>query len=315
MTTSLTNAAPPTDGTGSPWPSWVAPVLIANVVAQVGIVVTGGLVRLTGSGLGCPTWPQCAPGSYTPTIEQAEGYHRFIEFGNRLLTFVLAVVAVAALYAAVKHLRRRHLTVAAALVLGGVALQALIGGITVLTSLHPVTVSLHFMVSAALIAAASYLWFARHEPRAPRHLLVPRLAVMLAWATTAVAGIVLALGTVVTGSGPHSGDAEAPARYGFDPRTISWLHADAVMLFVGLLLGTLIAVRLTGAAAGTPRAERMTTAWRSVLLVTVAQGLIGYVQYLAGLPEVLVLAHMLLASLLVVTLTNAVLSLRSAADG
>lgn len=311
MTTSLTPTRRPTDGTGSSWPSWVAPVLLANVVAQVGIVVTGGLVRLTGSGLGCPTWPQCAPGSYTPTIEQAEGYHRFIEFGNRLLTFVLAVVAVAAVYAAVKHIRRRHLSVAAALVLGGVALQALIGGITVLTSLHPVTVSVHFMVSAALIAAASYLWFARNEATVPRHLLLPRPAVLLAWATAGVAVGVLALGTVVTGSGPHSGDAAAPARYGFDPRTISWLHADAVMLFVGLLLGTLIAVRLTCAAAGAERAERITTAWRFVLLVTLAQGLIGYVQYLAGLPEILVLAHMLLASLLVVTLTNGVLSLRS----
>lgn len=314
MTTSLTTPPKTPAGLGPDVPRWVAPVLVANVGAQVGIVVTGGLVRLTGSGLGCPTWPQCAPGSYTPTIEQAEGYHRYIEFGNRLLTFVLAVVAVAALFAAVKYIRRRHLTVAAALVLGGVALQAVIGGITVLTSLHPVTVSIHFMVSAALIAAASYLWFARHEPTAPRHLVVPRPAALLAWATAGVAVVVLALGTIVTGSGPHSGDAEAPARYGFDPRTISWLHADAVMLFVGLLIGTLIAVRLTGAAARDDRAERIGTAWRFVLLVTIAQGLIGYVQYLTGLPEMLVLAHMLLASLLVVTLTNAVLSLRSAQE-
>lgn len=311
MTTSLTSTARHADHTGSSWPSWVAPVLVANVVAQVGIVVTGGLVRLTGSGLGCPTWPQCAPGSYIPTVEQAAGYHAIVEFGNRLLTFILAVVAVAALYAAVKHIRRRHLRVAAALVLGGVALQAIIGGITVLTALHPVTVSVHFMVSAALIGAASYLWFARHEPTLPRHLLVPRPAALLAWATAAVGVAVLALGTVVTGSGPHSGDAEAPARYGFDPRTISWLHADAVMLFIGLLLGTLIAVRLIVGAAGEQRAERMRTAWRFVLLVTIAQGLVGYVQYLSGLPEILVLAHMLLASLLVVSLTNAVLSLRS----
>lgn len=303
------------DPADSGWPAWVPPVLVANIVAQVGIVVTGGLVRLTGSGLGCPTWPQCAPGSYVPTIEQAEGYHKYIEFGNRLLTFVLTVVAIAALYAAVKYIRRTHLTVAAALVLGGVALQAGIGGITVLTSLHPVTVSVHFLVSMALIAAASYLWFARHEPRTPRHLLVARPAALLAWATSAVAFVVLTLGTVVTGSGPHSGDAEAPARYGFDPRTISWLHADAVMLFIGLLVGTLIAVRLTGAAAGPARAERIGAAWRAVLLVTIGQGLVGYVQYLAGLPEVLVLVHMLLASLLVVVLTNAVLTLRSSADG
>lgn len=287
-------------------PRWVAPALVANVIAQVGIVVTGGLVRLTGSGLGCPTWPQCAPGSYTPVRHPASGYHELIEFGNRTLTFVLAVVALLCVYAAVKFLRRRHLIVAAWLVLGGVALQAGIGGITVLTSLHPITVSIHFMVSAALIAAASYLWFARHEPTAPRHLIVPKPVGLLAWATAAVGVVVLALGTVVTGSGPHSGDAEAPARYGFDPRTISWLHADAVMLFIGLVIGTWVAVRLVS------RAADAAVTWRDVFLVTMAQGLIGYVQYLSDLPEVLVLTHMFGASILVVVLTRGLLALRTA---
>jgi heme a synthase len=279
---------------------------VANVVAQVGIVVTGGLVRVTGSGLGCPTWPQCAPGSYTPTVEQEEGFHKFIEFGNRLLTFVLAIIAIAALYAAIRYLRRRHLTVAAGTVLLGVVLQAVIGGITVLTGLHPITVSLHFMVSAALIAAASYLWFARREPALPRHALVPRVVTALAWATAAVGVLVLVLGTVVTGSGPHSGDAETPARYGFDPRAVSWLHADSVMLFVGLVIGTWIAVRLSA------RLPSATVAWRDVVLVTLAQGLVGYVQYFSGLPEVLVLAHMLGASVLVVAMTRALLALRTA---
>ena len=281
-------------------PRWVGPVLAANVVAQVGIVVTGGLVRLTGSGLGCPTWPQCAPGSYTPTVEQAEGFHKFIEFGNRLLTFVLAVLAIAAVYAALRHLKRRHLTVAAASVLLGV--------VTVLTGLHPATVSLHFMVSAALIVAASYLWFARHQSALPRHPVVPRVVVALAWVTSAVGVVVLVLGTVVTGSGPHSGDADTPARYGFDPRAASWLHADAVMLFVGLVVGTWVAVRLTASVSAAA------TAWRDVVLVTLAQGLVGYVQYFSGLPEVLVLAHMLGASVLVVALTRALLAIRTAAE-
>ena len=306
MTTSLTTPAAAPAQPDRRVPRWVASVLVANVVAQVGIVVTGGLVRLTGSGLGCPTWPQCAPGSYTPTVEQAEGFHKFIEFGNRLLTFVLAVVAVAALYAAIRHLRRRHLVVAAALVLVGVVLQAVIGGITVLTGLHPVTVSLHFMVSAALIAAASYLWFARHEPALPRRPLVPGVVLTLGWATSAVAVVVLTLGTIVTGSGPHSGDADTPARYGFDPRAASWLHADAVMLFVGLVVGTWVAVRLTAAVAAAA------TAWRDVVLVTLAQGVVGYVQYFSGLPEVLVLAHMFGASVLVVAMTRGVLALRTA---
>ncbi|KAB7744533.1 heme A synthase [Nostocoides sp. F2B08] len=287
-------------------PRWVAPVLIANIVAQVGIVVTGGLVRVTGSGLGCPTWPECAPGSFTPTVEQAEGWHKYVEFGNRLLTFVLAAIAIASLFAAWRYLRRRHLTVAAAAVLVGVVLQAVIGGITVLAGLHPITVSIHFMVSCVLIAAASYLWFARDEPSLPRGLVVPRLVAGLAWVTVAVGVVVLTLGTVVTGSGPHSGDAETPARYGFDPRVVSWLHADTVMLFVGLVVGTWIAVRLTA------RTARAATAWRDVFIVTMAQGVVGYVQYFTGLPEVLVLAHMLGAGLLVVALTRAVVAVRTA---
>lgn len=310
VTTSL--STPPTTPVdlGSGVPRWVAPALVANVVAQVGIVVTGGLVRLTGSGLGCPTWPQCAPGSYTPTIEQAEGYHKYIEFGNRLLTFVLTVIAIACVYAAVKHLRRRHLTVAAWLVLGGVALQAGIGGVTVLTSLHPITVSVHFLASALLIAAASYLWFARSEPSALRHLLVPDLVGRLAWVTTAVGLVVLTLGTLVTGSGPHSGDAQAPARYGFDPRQMSWLHADAVMLFVGLVIGMWVAVHLA-ARGGGALGRDVRGAWRDVFLVTMAQGLVGYVQYFSGLPEILVLAHMFGASILVVVLTRALVTMRT----
>lgn len=283
----------------------MGPVLVANVVAQVGIVVTGGLVRVTGSGLGCPTWPECAPGSFTPTVEQEEGFHKFIEFGNRLLTFVLAIIAIAAVYAALRYLKRRHLTVAAVGVLLGVVLQAVIGGITVLTGLHPVTVSVHFMVSAALIAAASYLLFARHEPRLPRQVVVPPVVSMLAWATAGLAVLVLALGTVVTGSGPHSGDAETPARYGFDPREVSWLHADSVMLFVGLVVGSWVAVRLSA------RTANAAAAWRDVVFVTLAQGGVGYVQYFTGLPEALVIAHMLGASLLVVAMTRAMLALRT----
>ena len=120
-----------------------------------------------------------------------------------------------------------------------------------------------------------------------------------------MAAAVLTLGTVVTGSGPHSGDADEPARFGFDPRTISWLHADAVMLFIGLVVAVWLGARLTGTTA------RAADAWRWVLLVTLAQGLVGYVQYLSGLPEVLVLAHMLLASLLVVALTAGMVRLRA----
>jgi cytochrome c oxidase assembly protein subunit 15 len=281
-------------------------VLLANLVAEVGIVVTGGLVRVTGSGLGCPTWPECVDGSITPTIEQAEGIHKYIEFGNRTLTGVLLVLALATFALVFVRAPRRPMKVAAAVVLGGVILQAVLGGLTVLAGLHPATVATHFLVSMTLVAASSSLWFARGETAAPRRALVPPLVSRLAWVTTAVGGVVLLLGTLVTGSGPHSGDAEHPARFGFDARTVSWLHADVVMLFLGLVVATWLAARLT---AGDER--RPAKAWLGVLGVTLAQGGIGYVQYFTGLPEALVVAHMLGASLLVVALTNGHLGLRT----
>ncbi len=279
-------------------------MLLANLVAQVGIVVTGGLVRLTGSGLGCPTWPECVDGSIAPTVEQAEGFHKYIEFGNRMLTGVLLAVALASVVLVWRAAPRRAMKTAAVAVLGGVVVQAVLGGITVLRGLDPVTVSAHFLVSMALIAAASYLWFARGETGARPRALVPPLVSRLAWVTCGVGGLVLVLGTVVTGSGPHSGDADEPARYGFDPRTVAWLHADVVMLFLGLVVATWLAARLVSAGTRTPRA------WLVVLGVSLAQGLVGYVQYFTGLPEAVVLAHMLGASLLVVALTHGVLSLR-----
>ncbi|EAP99187.1 putative cytochrome c oxidase subunit XV assembly protein [Janibacter sp. HTCC2649] len=279
-------------------------ILFANLVAQVAIIVSGGLVRLTGSGLGCPTWPQCVPGSYVPVREQAEGFHKVIEFGNRTLTSVLTVIAILTVLAVWQCAPVRRLKIAAATVLGGVIFQAALGGVTVLTELHPVTVAAHFLVSAGLVAAAAYLWFARNERDGEPVSLVPELVRRIAWLTSGVGAVVLVLGTIVTGSGPHSGDADAPARFGFDPRTISWLHADAVMLFVGLVVAVWLATRLSPAPAS------VSSAWRAVLLVTLAQGLIGYVQYLTDLPEVLVLTHMLGAAALIVALTNGLLALR-----
>jgi cytochrome c oxidase assembly protein subunit 15 len=140
---------------------------------------------------------------------------------------------------------------------------------------------------------------------APRELLVPRLVATLAWVTALVGAIVLVLGTIVTGSGPHSGDAEQPARTGFDPRSVAWLHADVVMLFVGLVVAVLVAVWLTSSS------DRAKATWRGVMVVTLLQGAIGYAQYFTGLPEVLVGLHMLGACLLVVTVTLGVMNLRA----
>jgi cytochrome c oxidase assembly protein subunit 15 len=286
--------------------AWLPRILLANLVVEVLIVVTGGLVRLTGSGLGCPSWPECVPGSYTPVPHQAEGWHRYIEFGNRTLTSVVGIAALATVYAVWRWAaRRRNLLVPALGVLAGVGVQAVLGGITVRTGLNPFTVAAHFLVSMCLVAASTYLVFRAPEPAGPRPLVVHPLVERLGWATCVVAGVVLLLGTVVTGSGPHTGDADEPARFGFDPRTISWLHADAVMLFVGLVVAVWVASRLGDGPAAPGRA------WAAVFAITLTQGVVGYTQYLTGLPWVVVLVHMFLATLLVVALTRAMVRLRA----
>jgi cytochrome c oxidase assembly protein subunit 15 len=270
---------------------WLRRVVLVNLILEIGIVVTGGLVRLSGSGLGCPTWPQCVPGSFTPVPYQAQGFHKLIEFGNRTLTSVVGIAALLVIVAIWRWApTRRSLRRIAFLPLLGVMLQAVLGGVTVLTGLNPGLVAAHFLASMVLVSVSAYLLYRVGEgDEAPVALVRPEIR-MVAWVTAALGALILVLGTMVTGSGPHSGDASTP-RFGFDPRTISWLHADAVMLFAGLVVAVLLAVQLT---ATDP-----------------LQGLVGYTQYLTDLPEVLVLVHMLGASLLAVSLTYGVLSLRS----
>ena len=231
-------------------------MLLANLVAQVVIVVTGGLVRLTGSGLGCPTWPQCVPGSYVPVVRQPQGFHKYIEFSNRMVTLAVLVAAVAALVVTVRATRgaehRRSRLVLGAVPLLGVVTQAMLGGLTVLTGLNPATVSAHFLLSMVLVAASSLLLLRVGLPRLPvGHL--PRELAWLGRGIAAVLAVVLALGTVVTGSGPHSGDATRPARFGFDPRVVSWVHADAVWLFLGLVVTLVLALRLAAAPTALKR--------------------------------------------------------------
>ncbi len=295
-------------------PSLVRPILVANLVGEVVIVITGGVVRLTGSGLGCPTWPECVPGSFTPVPYQEEGIHKLIEFGNRTLTGVVGLLALACVWVVFTRMRRRQplLLVAVGLVVG-VLLQAVVGGIAVRMTLSPVVVAFHFLLSMVMVALSTMLLRGSEDEWSPdgtadlgpRELLVPRLVSTLAWVTAAVGAAVLVLGTIVTGSGPHSGDAEQPARTGFDPRSVAWLHADLVMLFVGLVVAVLVAVWLTSSS------DRAKATWRGVLVVTLLQGAIGYAQNFTGLPEVLVGLHMLGACLLVVTVTLGVLNLRS----
>ncbi len=299
--------APPAAGrTSSPW---LRRVVLVNLVFQVLIVVTGGVVRLTGSGLGCSTWPSCEPGEYTPTFHPEQGIHPYIEYGNRMLGVVVGIVAVITVAAVFRWAAHRPpMRALAVVVLAGTGFQGLLGGITVRTGLHPATVMAHFLVSMVLVAAATWLVWREREPDGTPHPVLPRLGRRVAWLTAAVGAVVLTLGTVVTGSGPHSGDAQDPARFGFDPRTIAWLHADSVMLFCGLVIAMVLATHLVSSSPGSR------SAWRAVLLVTLAQGAIGYTQYATGLPELLVLVHMLGAALLVVTLTCGLLSLHSRED-
>lgn len=276
---------------------------LINLVVQAAIIITGVTVRVTGSGLGCPTWPQCVPGSYTPTIQQAQAWHKYVEFGNRTLTFVLTAVAIATFLAVWRQQREdRVATTLAAVPLIGTFAQALLGGITVLTGLNPLTVMAHFLVSIAIVAGAHALWVRVSETPTIR---VRELALVNAGTKllVALAGLVIVLGTVVTGSGPHSGDAEKPARLGLDPQLMSWIHADAVWLTGGLGLGLWAYSRWSLQESVL---ERRT---RRVLEIMFMQGLVGYAQYWMGLPWLLVVVHAGLAAWFWI----AVLHVRSAA--
>ena len=258
----------------------------ALLTLQAGLVLTGGAVRLTGSGLGCPTWPECTPGSYTPVPHQAEGQlHAWIEFGNRLLTFALFVAAIAVI-AHVLFTRRRDLRVLAAGQLLGILGQGVLGGITVLTNLHPLPVAGHFLLSIVLIAGAASLYDRRESPTnrvSPNEKIIANLSL----AHIALSFLVIVLGTLVTGSGPHAGDLKA-RRFGFDIRTVAWIHADAVIALLGLTLALYIAVR-------TNKLQRRRIAIFTV--IALSQGAIGYIQYFTGIPEIIVAAHLLGATL------------------
>jgi cytochrome c oxidase assembly protein subunit 15 len=262
-------------------PATVSRLALVNAVANGVIVVTGGAVRLTGSGLGCPTWPRCTGNSLVPTQELA--VHGLIEFTNRTLTFVLTVAAVAVLGAVWRSSRRdlRRLAVVSFL---GIPAQALLGGVTVLTGLNPWVVALHFLLSMALVGVATTLWLRSREPGVG-HALINRGFATLVAAVAVAVGAVLVVGTVVTGSGPHSGDPKA-GRTGLDPLQVSQLHADLVFLLVGLTAALLLALYATNAP------DRVRRAVRDLLAVELAQGVIGFVQYFTKLPIALVLVHM-----------------------
>jgi heme a synthase len=275
---------------------------VASLVGNVILVVTGGAVRLTGSGLGCPTWPRCTDRSFV--VHDAMGLHGFVEFGNRMLTFGLAFVAIATWVVAMRYQpRRASLRRLATVLVLGVPAQAVLGGFTVLSDLNPYVVALHLLLSLALIAVAVVLVRRVDEEDRPAAPTMPLPAVRLAQATYAVTWLVLYVGTVVTGSGPHAGDADSP-RTGLRPETVSQVHADLVFLLVGLTVGTLVAFVVVRAP---DRAIRAVT-W--LLVVELTQGLVGFVQYFTDLPIALVAMHVLGAALVTAAATWVVLGTR-----
>lgn len=272
-----------------------------SLIGQVVLVVTGGAVRLTSSGLGCPTWPRCTSGSLVNTPEM--GIHGFIEFGNRMLTFALAAVAVLMLvYLWNLRKERRDLFLLAVGLLASIPAQAIIGGITVLSNLNPWVVGLHFLVSMALVVFSTLL-VNRAYGRTGRFMKRPLAAIPGAMSPvmTAVAffsAVAVCLGVVVTGAGPHAGDANAP-RNDLDWDLFSHIHAvPAYLITAGAVFAVYFVLRkgITGP---------FRTAALLLLGVTVLQAVIGFAQYYNGIPALLVGAHMLGAALLMSAATNA----------
>jgi cytochrome c oxidase assembly protein subunit 15 len=258
------------------------PLLYLLLVFQTGIVLTGAAVRITGSGLGCPTWPECTYGSYTPVAGQAEGaFHAWIEFGNRLLTFLLLFAAVAVVIYAIKKARRDLLWRALLQVLG-IFGQGIIGGITVLTDLNPLAVASHFILSIFLIAGAVSIVARGRSPLISIRPTETKVKI-LAHVQVLLTFIVIVIGTLVTGSGPHAGDKDAP-RLKLDERAITWLHADAVIALFGVSLALLVLSEIS------PETKRRV---KIFFAITLAQGFVGYAQYVLGLPELLVVVHVL----------------------
>ncbi|MBX7444254.1 MULTISPECIES: heme A synthase [unclassified Arthrobacter] len=274
---------------------------VASLIGQTLLVVTGGAVRLTASGLGCPTWPRCTSDSLVNTPEM--GIHGFIEFGNRLLTFALAAVA-ALMLVYLWNLRkeRKDLFLLALGLLASIPAQAVIGGVTVLTNLNPWVVGLHFLVSMALVVFATLLVnraFGRTgRVMSFRHQALPGLLRPVTAAVALFSAAAVMLGVVVTGAGPHAGDADAP-RNNLDWDLFSHIHAvPAYLVTAGTLVALVVVFRRR--IAGPFR-----TAVLGLLGVTVLQAVIGFTQYYNGIPALLVAAHMLGAALLMAASTNA----------
>jgi len=273
----------------------------ASLVIQLLLIGTGGAVRLTGSGLGCPTWPLCTPESLVPTPEM--GIHGVIEFGNRMMSGVVGIIAVIMVLLVLRMRKeRRELWVLSLVLLIGVAAQAIVGGITVLTGLHPFIVGFHYTASLVMCCVAAALIVRAYAVPGPREAAVPRWFMITAHVTTFFVALTIAMGVLTTASGPHSGDLNA-ARTGFNAELFEHLHAwPAYATFALTLFLAIASINFRGTAV-----HRWTL---YLLAVEVLQIAVGLIQANTGLPEALVAAHMLLAALLASAMTAVVLSLK-----
>lgn len=287
---------------------WVRAMAWASMIAHAMLILTGGLVRLTASGLGCPTWPRCTEESWTNTAEM--GIHGIIEFGNRTLTGVLVLIAVLTFLAVWKVREEHPILLNLAISLGaGVALQALVGGITVLTQLNPNVVGVHFIISAALVAIGAVM------VNRTRRISLPqvrdgevagsvagseaRQLRTLMWAMAVAGSVTIYIGTLVTGTGPHAGDAGEVVRHTFDAVWITRAHTLPAYVTLGLAVAALV----MGARRGWPAALRRSLTW--VIVAMLAQALIGYYQYFNGVPVVAVALHLVGAAALCALLASA----------
>ncbi|MFE2963019.1 heme A synthase [Streptomyces sp. NPDC059340] len=276
---------------------------LAALVMSVVIVVTGGAVRLTGSGLGCPTWPKCTDDSLTTT--SAMGYHGVIEFTNRMLTYVLcAAVGWAIIAARSEKPWRRDLTRLGWAQFWIVMSNAILGGIVVLVGLNPYTVAAHFLLSTALITVATVMWQRTREGSAEPRPLVGKAVQQLVWCLVAAAVLLIAVGTVVTGAGPHAGDSSEVERMAVNWETVTKLHAVLAWIVVTLTFALWFVLK----AVDAPKGPLDRT--RDLFLILLGQGVIGYVQYFTDLPEALVGLHMFGACLVWIGVLRVLLSLR-----
>ncbi|MGH3516597.1 MAG: COX15/CtaA family protein [Haloechinothrix sp.] len=283
-----------------PYPSKAAQraVAIAAIVTQAGISVTGSIVRVTGSGLGCPTWPQCHAGSMFP-VEHPEyaALNQWIEFSNRMLTILVVIVAALCLITAWRvrrdHPERKRLVLLAWAMPGGVFLQAAIGGVTVLTGLLWWTVAVHFLVSAVLVWLAVLLLDAFEEGDAAPRWLIGSTGRSVLVLLVVVLGALLTAGTVITGAGPHGGDPDTP-RLRAPIEVLAQVHGGLLVAY--LLVLAVLGVSLLRISAPVAFVRRYVIVW----VVALSQGVLGSVQYALNVPEELVSLHVLGSALVVI---------------